>query len=90
MHNASLHYPSSIFLKLTVAWQTLLLNLSLCLADLREHYVCLFFGRQDLWTLWHNWQTGLYIALHHLYVPVLWQLIRGGSAHPSVCLCHCL
>ena len=34
MHNASLHYPSSIFLKLTVAWQILLLNLSLCLADL--------------------------------------------------------
>ena len=48
MHNASLHYPSSIFLKLTVAWQILLLNLSLCLADLREPTVCLFFGRQDL------------------------------------------
>ena len=31
MHNASLHYPSSIFLKLTVAWQILLLNLSLAL-----------------------------------------------------------
>ena len=39
MHNASLHYPSSIFLKLTVAWQILLLNLSLCLADLRENYL---------------------------------------------------
>ena len=74
MHNASLHYPSSIFLKLAVAWQILLLNLSLCLADLRENYCLPILRQTRSWTLWHNWQTGLYIALHHLYVPVLRQL----------------